>query len=170
MVLIILEFILLIYFFSVSSVPSVFIFNSNLITTNYTIAALYDILITSLSHTAIVEFESKMDIDKKEQPVGHDNEKNEIDFDTGVMDDTPFEKEVEEHEVFKKNVEGVNFRTVGWPRASVIFLKSMSLPPNTRIVFSQGAINGVQVANIWLLYSYLCNRSAWNSDFYVFAW
>lgn len=29
----------------------------------------------------------------------------------------------EDYEVFKQTNEGVNFRTVGWPRASVIFLK-----------------------------------------------
>lgn len=31
---------------------------------------------------------------------------------------------LEEHEVFKQTTDGVNFRTVKWPRASVIFLKS----------------------------------------------
>jgi hypothetical protein len=36
------------------------------------------------------------------------------------------EDPLEENEVFKKTHEGVDFRTVGWPRASVIFLKSMS--------------------------------------------
>jgi hypothetical protein len=30
----------------------------------------------------------------------------------------------EDGEVFKKNTDGVDFRTVGWVRASVIFLKS----------------------------------------------
>ena len=29
------------------------------------------------------------------------------------------------HEVFQKDIDGVNFRTVGWKRASMIFLKSM---------------------------------------------
>ncbi len=29
----------------------------------------------------------------------------------------------EEHEVFKKTSDGVDFRTVGWPVASIIFLK-----------------------------------------------
>jgi hypothetical protein len=33
------------------------------------------------------------------------------------------EDPLEENEVFKKTHEGVDFRTVGWPRASVIFLK-----------------------------------------------
>lgn len=72
-------------------------------------------------------------VDKKEQSAGFDNEKNEIDYATGVMEDIPYDKELEENEVFKKNVDGVDFRTVGWPRASVIFLKSMSIPttPNS---------------------------------------
>jgi hypothetical protein len=30
---------------------------------------------------------------------------------------------LEEFEVFKKTTDGVNFRTVGWVRASIIFLK-----------------------------------------------
>lgn len=37
------------------------------------------------------------------------------------------EDPLEEHEVFKKTHEGVDFRTVGWPRASVIFLKGKYL-------------------------------------------
>lgn len=68
-----------------------------------------------------------MDMEKKEAS-GFDNEKNEINFDTGVMEPAPYEKEIEEQEVFKKTAEGVDFRTVGWPRASVIFLKSMYKP------------------------------------------
>lgn len=52
--------------------------------------------------------------------------------------------DLEEHEVFQKDGE-VNFRTVGWPRASVIFLKVifatgvLSIP--TAMV-SLGAIGG----------------------------
>lgn len=38
---------------------------------------------------------------------------------TGDMEDP-----LEEHEVFKKTHEGVDFRTVSWQRASIIFLKS----------------------------------------------
>lgn len=34
----------------------------------------------------------------------------------------------DEFEVFKTNIDGVQFRLVGWLRASVIFLKSMSIP------------------------------------------
>lgn len=45
---------------------------------------------------------------------------------------TPFyaegevEDPLESNEVFKKTHEGVNFRTVSWPKASVIFLKGMN--------------------------------------------
>lgn len=35
----------------------------------------------------------------------------------------------DEFEVFKNVTDGVNFRTVGWPRASVIFLKSKPSHP-----------------------------------------
>ena len=34
----------------------------------------------------------------------------------------------EDREVFKKTSDGVDFRTVGWVRASVIFLKGMRCP------------------------------------------
>lgn len=50
----------------------------------------------------------------------------------------------EEHEVFKKDGK-VNFRTVGWPRASVIFLKVifatgvLSIPT---AMFNLGALGG----------------------------
>ncbi|KAG0651591.1 Methyltryptophan resistance [Hyphodiscus hymeniophilus] len=52
---------------------------------------------------------------------------------------------LEENEVFKKTHEGVNFRTVGWPRASVIFLKVifatgvLSIPT---AMYSLGAVGG----------------------------
>jgi len=42
------------------------------------------------------------------------------------------EDPLEENEVFKKTHEGVDFRTVGWPRASVIFLK---------IIFATGVLS-----------------------------
>ncbi len=35
----------------------------------------------------------------------------------------------DDFEVFKKNTDGVQFRTVEWPRASVIFLKGIDLTP-----------------------------------------
>jgi len=36
----------------------------------------------------------------------------------------------EDYEVFKQTTDGVNFRTVGWPRASVIFLKVRTVAPH----------------------------------------
>lgn len=45
------------------------------------------------------------------------------------------EDPLEENEVFKKTHDGVDFRTVGWPRASVIFLKGTS--PTIVSVISQ---------------------------------
>lgn len=44
----------------------------------------------------------------------------------GNSNDDPekvIEGTLEDYEVFKQTTDGVNFRTVGWPRASVIFLK-----------------------------------------------
>lgn len=91
-------------------------------------------------------------VDKKEQPAGCDNEKNEINYDTGVLEDIPYEKELEENEVFKKNVDGVDFRTVGWPRASVIFLKSTCISgsqfskPSGSEVFQLTNISSLQLS------------------------
>lgn len=44
----------------------------------------------------------------------------------GDVEDVVFDpkEEDDQFEVFKKNTDGVDFRLVGWPRASVIFLKS----------------------------------------------
>lgn len=54
-----------------------------------------------------------------------DDEKGHPESGSGVVE--PYypdaEDPLEQNEVFKKTHEGVNFRTVGWPRASVIFLK-----------------------------------------------
>lgn len=56
-----------------------------------------------------------------------DDEEAQPAVDRGVVD--PYyadaEDPLEENEVFKKTHEGMDFRTVGWPRASVIFLKGM---------------------------------------------
>ncbi|KAF2804331.1 neutral amino acid permease [Mytilinidion resinicola] len=49
------------------------------------------------------------------------------------------------HEVFKKNTDGVNFRTVGWVRASVIFLKVIFATGVLGIpsaMYSLGAVGG----------------------------
>ena len=62
------------------------------------------------------------------------------------------ELESEKHEVFKKNGE-VSFRTVGWPRATVIFLKVifatgvLSIP--TAMV-SLGAVGGAMNVIAWV--------------------
>lgn len=42
----------------------------------------------------------------------------------GDVEDVVFDPKDDDFEVFKKNIDGVEFRLVGWPRASVIFLKS----------------------------------------------
>jgi len=44
------------------------------------------------------------------------------------------EDPLEENEVFKKTHDGVDFRTVGWKRAAVIFLKGKYIPPLSEIV------------------------------------
>lgn len=59
-----------------------------------------------------------------------DDEKGQPPHERGVVE--PYygdaEDPLEENEVFKKTHEGMDFRTVGWPRASVIFLKGMRAP------------------------------------------
>jgi hypothetical protein len=47
-------------------------------------------------------------------------------YDNGVIEkcEGAVEDLMEQNEVFKKTEGGVDFRTVGWMRASVIFLKS----------------------------------------------
>ncbi len=46
---------------------------------------------------------------------------------TGDVED-PINYDDSDFEVFKKTTTGVNFRTVGWARASIIFLKSELRP------------------------------------------
>jgi hypothetical protein len=50
-----------------------------------------------------------------------DEEKRPVEDSTGVIDSQL--GDVEDHEVFKKTSDGVDFRTVSWPRATIIFLK-----------------------------------------------
>jgi hypothetical protein len=73
----------------------------------------------------------------------HDAEPRESSVDNGqtiVSDD-----EIEKHEVFKKGVDGVEFRTVTWQRAIIIFLKIqvatgvLSIPS---ALYSLGAVGG----------------------------
>lgn len=72
-----------------------------------------------------------------------DDEKSRPHYGTGVVEDAL--DPLEENEVFKKTHEGVDFRTVKWPRASVIFLKVifatgvLSIPSS---MYSLGAIGG----------------------------
>jgi hypothetical protein len=55
------------------------------------------------------------------------------------------ESELEQHEVFKKTEDGVNFRTVSWPRATIIFLKiqfAMSILSVPSSLATLGAVGG----------------------------
>ncbi|KAH8810727.1 transmembrane amino acid transporter protein-domain-containing protein [Xylogone sp. PMI_703] len=67
--------------------------------------------------------------------------------------------EYEEHEVFKKTTDGVNFRTVGWFKACVIFIKVMfavgvlSLPS---CMYSLGAVGGSLSIIGWGLFNTYC--------------
>ncbi|KAE9380759.1 putative N amino acid transport system protein [Stipitochalara longipes BDJ] len=90
-----------------------------------------------------------------------DDEKGQPAVDRGVVE--PYyadaEDPLEENEVFKKTHEGVDFRTVGWPRASVIFLKVifatgvLSIPT---AMYSLGALGGALSVIGWgLLNTYL---------------
>jgi hypothetical protein len=64
--------------------------------------------------------------------------------------------EVDDHEVFKKTQDGVDFRTVGWFKASVIFVKVMfavgvlSLPAT---MYSLGAVGGSLSIVFWGLFN-----------------
>lgn len=63
---------------------------------------------------------------------GSEDEKARGDTTRGVVENyyPDVEDPLEDNEVFKKTHEGVNFRTVSWPRASVIFLKGKNSNPN----------------------------------------
>ena len=55
------------------------------------------------------------------------------------------EKLREEHEVFQKSTDGVDFRTVSWPRATIIFLKiqfAMSILAVPGALSALGAVGG----------------------------
>ena len=55
------------------------------------------------------------------------------------------EKRRETHEVFKQNVDGVEFRTVSWQRATIIFLKiqfAMSILAVPGALGTLGAVGG----------------------------
>jgi hypothetical protein len=61
-----------------------------------------------------------------------DEEKRPVKGSTGVIDSQL--GDVEDHEVFKKTSDGVDFRTVSWPRATIIFLKGKSICPSILIL------------------------------------
>jgi hypothetical protein len=65
-----------------------------------------------------------------EEKKNEDNITANRDYGVGDVEDTNFDgKGDDEFEVFKKITDGVDFRLVGWLRASVIFLKGMYLQP-----------------------------------------
>lgn len=62
-------------------------------------------------------------------------------------DDAVYDKDQlrEEHEIFKKSTDGVDFRTVSWPRATIVFLKiqfAMSILAVPGALASLGAVGG----------------------------
>jgi hypothetical protein len=77
--------------------------------------------------------------------MGHDKEEIAVAPRPNSPDTSSKEAELERHEVFKKVDEGVDFRTVGWPRAAVIFLKIifalgvLSIPTS---LYALGAVGG----------------------------
>lgn len=64
------------------------------------------------------------------------------------------EAELESHEVFQKNADGVDFRNVSWQRATIIFLKIifatgvLSIPT---AMYSLGAVGGAFSVIGWQL-------------------
>ncbi|KAK6853035.1 Amino acid transporter- transmembrane [Apiospora arundinis] len=69
------------------------------------------------------------------------------------------EVELESHEVFKKNVDGVEFRTVGWPRATVIFLKiifSTGILSIPTALYALGAVGGTLSLVAWQAVNTYC--------------
>jgi hypothetical protein len=75
----------------------------------------------------------KIDFETKQEPV-----LSEPSLKLGALSD-------DEREVFKKNADGVDFRTVMWQRAIVIFIKTQIATGVLRIpsvLFSLGAVGG----------------------------
>ncbi|KAK8042440.1 N amino acid transport system protein [Apiospora phragmitis] len=67
--------------------------------------------------------------------------------------------ELESHEVFKKNTDGVDFRTVGWPRATVIFLKivfSTGILSIPTALYALGAVGGALSLVAWQAVNTYC--------------
>jgi len=64
------------------------------------------------------------------------------------------EQEREAHEVFKQDVDGVDFRTVSWQRATVIFLKiqfAMSILAVPGALATLGAVGGALSIVGWMI-------------------
>ncbi|KAK7958527.1 transmembrane amino acid transporter protein-domain-containing protein [Apiospora saccharicola] len=71
----------------------------------------------------------------------------------------PSDAELEIHEVFKKNADGVDFRTVGWPRATVIFLKiifSTGILSIPTALYALGAVGGTLSLVAWQAVNTYC--------------
>jgi hypothetical protein len=72
------------------------------------------------------------------------------------------EAELESHEVFQKNADGVDFRNVSWQRATIIFLKIifatgvLSIPT---AMYSLGAVGGALSVVGWQLLN-TCERDS----------
>ncbi|KAK8028351.1 hypothetical protein PG991_005407 [Apiospora marii] len=67
--------------------------------------------------------------------------------------------ELESHEVFKKNADGVDFRTVGWPPATVIFLKivfSTGILSIPTALYALGAVGGTLSLVAWQAVNTYC--------------
>lgn len=57
-------------------------------------------------------------------------------------------------EVFQRNVDGVEFRTVSWQRATVVFLKinfAMSIPTTPNALATFGAVGGGLSLVAWIV-------------------
>ena len=64
-----------------------------------------------------------------------------------LSDNVDYDKEAarEAHEVFQKATDGIDFRTVSWPRATIIFLKiqfAMSILAVPGALATLGAVGG----------------------------
>lgn len=60
--------------------------------------------------------------------------------------------DMEKHEVFKRNTDGVEFRTLGWIRATVIFVKlefAMSILAIPSALGALGAVGGTLSVVLW---------------------
>jgi len=81
-----------------------------------------------------------------DKSAGFVHHENTIELESARIDEQSKEvQEHEAHEVFKKNAGGVDFRTVSWPRASVIFLKiqfAMSILAVPSALGTLGAVGG----------------------------